>query len=136
MARATVKSVYPKIADQPSLITTNTAQKPNTTEAVFPVVVLRDPAIFANPIENRIKSHMVKISSDPAKDLITAEASDERNAATFDGTIPAGCVGSMLRKPSSSRIMREAIITMLVTTPREAQLHDTTERIFLKVVFA
>src|SRR6185295_13110567 len=126
----------PNTATHPTLINTKTAQKPNTTVAVFPFVSFRDPATAVKPMVSRIKIQIVKISIDPANDLITAEVSVGRNAARFVGTMPAACVGSILRRLSSSRTMSDAMVTRVATMLVAAKDHAITDSIFLKVVFA
>src|SRR5262245_30869036 len=93
--RLTPAVYHPKIAAQPALAKTNSAQKPNTSLPVFPVLIFREPAIAANPIVKRIRIQIEKMSNEPASDFKTADVSGARSAARFVGTIPAGCVGSM-----------------------------------------
>jgi hypothetical protein len=110
--------------------------KPNTSVAALLVLNFLVPAIAAKPIARRIKNHIVKMSTEAARLLKTGDEPEGSRTARLVGTILPGSVGFMSFKLSLSRTISEATVTIIETMAVPHQLQPTTERIFLKVVFA
>src|SRR5256885_11688145 len=84
---------YPLNEARPALTSIQRNHSPKTIVAVLPVLILREPATAASPIDSKINNQIVKRSNDPAKAFKKEDAPSGKSKERLVAVILPGCMG-------------------------------------------